>query len=146
MLVVCTPQLLCRFPFQQLLHDQLCSQLYQCANRVLLTGKPTVQQVVQLLANLFAWWYPLHDVWSFLPFGMVGWLLTIVYHTSFDFAGLYCHRQRQCSWRVKKPLYTILSAKLVFWTISGGFRPSDPLHLGFAGSEDQPVVSRSLVV
>lgn len=25
------------------------------------------------------------------PCGMVGWLLTIVYHMSLDFTGLYCH-------------------------------------------------------
>jgi hypothetical protein len=50
----------------------LRTQLYQRANRVLLPDKPVVQQLVQLLANLFARWYPLHGVWSFLPSGNGG--------------------------------------------------------------------------
>ena len=58
MQIVSTAHLLCRSPFQQLLHT----------DRVLLPGKSVVKQVVQLLANLFARWYALHDVWFFLLF------------------------------------------------------------------------------
>jgi hypothetical protein len=67
-LIMAATQLLGRFAFQQLLHDQLCTQLYPCADRVLLPGDPVVQQVVRLLAHLLALCYPLHGVWSFLPF------------------------------------------------------------------------------
>ena len=49
---VSAARLLRCLPFPQLLHDQLCTQLDQRADRVLTSGEPVVQQII---LGGFAW-------------------------------------------------------------------------------------------
>jgi hypothetical protein len=69
-LIVAASQALGGFLFQCFLQHQLGAQSYQHPQQIALRFHLATQQLIQLLADLIARWYPFstHGVWSFLPF------------------------------------------------------------------------------